>query len=211
MEIMDDSSDILVIGSGIAGLFFALKVADFASVTVVTKKEKAESNTNYAQGGIAVVMSSLDSFEDHIKDTLMCGDGLSKVEVVKKIVKEGPARIQELEELGVEFTQTSNGALDLGIEGGHSKRRIVHAKDLTGREIERALLEHIIKHPSIRLLENNIAINLVVKDNRCVGCYILDANNSIILNFSAKIVVLTTGGIGYVYLHTTNPLSLIHI
>jgi len=205
MDVMNDSSDILVIGSGIAGLFFALKIADFAPVTIITKKGRAESNTNYAQGGIAAVVSSLDSFEDHIRDTLVCGDGLSKREVVEKIVKEGPARIQELRELGVGFTQTPNGALDLGIEGGHSKRRIVHAKDLTGREVERVLLKRVTKHPSVRLIENQIAVNLVVKDNKCIGCYVLDAENSIIRNFSTRILVLATGGIGHVYLHTTNP------
>ncbi|UCH32277.1 MAG: L-aspartate oxidase [Candidatus Bathyarchaeota archaeon] len=205
MESSDVASDVLVIGSGIAGLSFALKIADFAKVVLITKKEKAESNTNYAQSGIAAVLSHSDSFETHAKDTLDCGDGLSKRDVVKTVVREGPARIQELMELGVKFSQTAAGELDLGIEGGHSKRRVAHAKDLTGKEIEAALLNAVSKAPSIKLIENQIAINLVVNNNRCLGCYALDTENSLVRNYIAKITVLATGGIGRIYLHTTNP------
>jgi len=204
MDSSDVVSDILVIGSGIAGLYFALRIADYAQVVLVTKKEKAESNTNYAQGGIAAVMSPLDSFGNHVKDTLTCGDGLSRKVVVEKIVREGPVHIQELMKIGVNFSRTAKDELDLGREGGHSKRRVVHAKDLTGQEIERALLNAVAKHPSIKLFENQIAINLVVKNNRCIGCYVLDTKNSVIQNFVAKITVLATGGIGRVYLHTSN-------
>ena len=204
MDATDVVSDVLVIGSGIAGLSFALKIADYAQVVLVTKKEKAESNTNYAQGGIAAVMSSVDSFENHVKDTLTCGDGLSRRAVVEKIVREGPTRIQELMKIGVDFSRTATDEFDLGREGGHSKRRIVHAKDLTGQEVEYALLDAVAKHPSIKLFENQIAINLVVKNNRCVGCYVLDTENSVIRNFVAKIMVLATGGIGRVYFHTSN-------
>ncbi len=198
-------SDILVIGSGISGLSLALKMANFGQVVLVTKNEKAESNTNYAQSGIAAVFSPSDSFERHVKDTLDCGDGLGRRAIVEEVVKEGPARIQELMEFGVEFSRTANGQLDLGMEGGHSKRRIVHAKDLTGQEIEAALLNAVAKTPSIRLFENQIAVNLAVDQNRCLGCYALDTENSIVRNFTAKITVLATGGIGRVYLHTTNP------
>lgn len=205
MNSMDVVSDVLVIGSGIAGLSFALKIADSAEVVLITKKEKAESNTNYAQGGIAAVLSPSDSSEAHVKDTLVCGDGLSKRAVVEKIVREGPARIQELIELGVKFSRTATGKLDLGMEGGHSRRRVVHAKDLTGQEIEAALLNAVAKSSSIKLFENQIAINLAIKENRCLGCYALDTENSVVRNFVAKITVLATGGIGRVYLHTTNP------
>jgi len=205
MNSLDVVSDVLVIGSGIAGLSFALKIADSAEVVLITKKKKAESNTNYAQSGIAAVLSPSDSFEAHVKDTLVCGDGLSKRAVVEKIVREGPTRIQELIELGVKFSRTAKGKLDLGMEGGHSKRRVVHAKDLTGQEIEAALLNAVSKSPSVKLFENQIAINLAIKQNRCLGCYALDTEKSVVRNFIAKITVLATGGIGRVYLHTTNP------
>ena len=201
----DVVSDVLVIGSGIAGLSFALKIADFAQVVLITKKEKAESNTNYAQSGIAAVFSPSDSFRKHVKDTLDCGDGLSKRGVVEKVVKEGPVRIQELIELGVKFSQTETGKLDLGIEGGHSRRRVVHARDLTGKEVESALLNAVAKTTSIKLFENQAAINLIVKRNCCLGCHALDTENSVVRNFVAKITALATGGIGRVYLHTTNP------
>ncbi|UCD27191.1 MAG: L-aspartate oxidase [Candidatus Bathyarchaeota archaeon] len=202
---MDVVSDVLVIGSGIAGLSFALKIADSAEVVLITKKEKVESNTNYAQSGIAAVLAPSDSFETHVKDTLVCGDGLSERTVVEKIVREGPARIQELVDLGVKFSQTATGKFDLGMEGGHSRRRVVHAKDLSGQEIEAALLNAVAKNPSIRLFENQIAVNLAIKENRCLGCYALDTENSVVRNFLAKVTVLATGGIGRVYLHTTNP------
>ena len=205
MDAADVVSDVLVIGSGIAGLSFALKIADHAQVVIVTKKEKAESNTNYAQGGIAAVFSPTDSFENHIKDTLACGNGLSKRNVVEKIVREGPARVQELMTLGVDFSRSATGELDLGMESGHSKRRIVHAKDLSGEEIEDVLLNAVSRHPSIKLFENYIAINLVVKNGQCGGCYVLDRENSTIRNFVAKITVLAAGGMGRVYLHTSNP------
>jgi L-aspartate oxidase len=205
MESLDVVSDVLVIGSGIAGLSFALKIADSAQVVLITKKEKADSNTNYAQSGIAAVLSPSDSFEAHVEDTLVCGDGLSKREVVEKIVREGPARIQELIELGVKLSRTATGKLDLGMEGGHSKRRVAHARDLTGLEIEAALLNAASKNPAIKLFENQMAINLAIKQNRCLGCYALDTENSVVRNFAAKITVLATGGIGRVYLHTTNP------
>src|SRR5262245_61344306 len=150
--------DYLVLGSGIAGLSFALKVAPHGRVAIVTKKDRAESNTNYAQGGIAAVTSKEDSFEMHVRDTLEAGAGLCKEEVVRTIVQEGPARISELIQLGMRFSErevpkTRDRELDLGKEGGHSKRRILHAKDITGREIERALLEAIAAQPNIQIFE----------------------------------------------------------
>ena len=159
--------DFLVLGSGIAGLTFALKVASHGRVAIITKKNRAESNTNYAQGGIAAVTSKEDSFELHVRDTLQAGAGLCKEEVVRTIVQEGPERIAELIELGMKFSEREgpgpNGAreLDLGREGGHSKRRILHAKDVTGREIERALLSAIAQRPNIEIFENHIAIDLI--------------------------------------------------
>jgi L-aspartate oxidase len=202
---LDVASDILVIGSGIAGLSFALKMADFYEVVVITKKEKAESNTNYAQSGIAAVLSPSDSLGKHVKDTLDCGDGLNERIVVEKVVSEGPARIQELVELGVKFSRTADGGFDLGMEGGHSRRRVVHVKDLTGKDVESALLNAVAETPSIKLFENHVAINLIVKENFCLGCYALDTENSIVKNFVSKITALATGGIGRIYLYTTNP------
>ncbi len=205
MSKVDVSSDVLVIGSGVAGLFFALKMADFAQVLIITKKDKAESNTNYAQGGIAAVLSPTDSFEDHVNDTLVCGDGLCEKDVVEKIVTTTPTCIKELIELGADFNRTDSGDLDLGIEGGHSKRRIVHADDLTGREIERTLLKAVSSHPSITILENQIAVNLVTRNNKCIGCYVLDRKSNTVRNIVSKATVLATGGIGRVFIHTTNP------
>src|SRR5262245_54654985 len=141
--------DFLVIGSGMAGLTFALKVASFGSVAIITKKQRAESNTNYAQGGIASVMSSDDSFELHVQDTLTAGAGLCKADVVRTIVSEGPALVRELLELGVRFSRNESGEFDLGREGGHTQRRVLHAGDITGREIERALLAAIAARENI--------------------------------------------------------------
>ncbi len=177
--------DFLVIGSGIAGLFFAIKVAPYGKVAIITKKDKAESNTNYAQGGIAAVISKDDSFELHIRDTLIAGAGLCKEEVVRQIVQEGPECINELIKLGIQFsvreTKEGGGELDLGREGGHSKRRILHAKDVTGREIERGLLAAAEREPNIHIYENHIAIDLITTKklglagrNRVIGAYVLN-------------------------------------
>jgi len=210
--------DFLVLGSGIAGLSFALKVARHGRVAIITKKDRAESNTNYAQGGIAAVTSKEDSFELHVRDTLEAGAGLCKEEVVRTIVQEGPERIAELIELGMQFSEREVSGpqgtreLDLGKEGGHSRRRILHAKDVTGREIERALLAAIASNPNIEIFEDHFAIDLITTQklgrdgpNRCVGVYVLARDTGEVDTVAAPVVLLATGGCGKVYLYTTNP------
>ncbi|MDB6064358.1 MAG: L-aspartate oxidase [Pedosphaera sp.] len=210
--------DYIVLGSGIAGLTFALKVAPRGHVAIITKKNRAESNTNYAQGGIAAVTSKEDSVEMHVRDTLESGAGLCKESVVRTIVKEGPPRIAELIELGMKFSEreipASDGKreLDLGREGGHSKRRILHAKDVTGREIERALLSAIADQPNIQIFEDHFAIDFITSQklgqpgpNRCLGVYVLDKSSGTVETFTSPAVLLATGGCGKVYLYTTNP------
>lgn len=200
-------TDILILGSGVAGLSFALKASEYGSVCVVTKKEKAESNTNYAQGGIACVLSKTDTFDSHVRDTLGAGDGLCNEAVVQEIVSEGPDRVRELAELGVEFSKRDDGSFHLGREGGHSERRVIHAEDLTGRAVEAALLHAVAVNDRIMVYEDYIAVNLVVgwKENECFGAYILDKETEKVIPYSAKVTVLATGGAGRVYLHTTNP------
>jgi L-aspartate oxidase len=210
--------DYLILGSGIAGLTFALSVAPRGRVAIVTKKDRAESNTNYAQGGIASVTSKTDSFESHVSDTLTAGAGLCKERVVRTIVEEGPARIAELIALGMKFSESEAPSedggkqLDLGREGGHSERRILHAKDVTGREIERALLNAISRQPNIEIFENHIAIDLITSqklgragENRCLGAYVFDKKSGRVVTFFAPVTILATGGCGKVYLYTTNP------
>lgn len=208
--------DFLVIGSGIAGLSYALKVAEHGSVAIVTKKERAESNTNYAQGGIAAVMDDGDSIEKHKQDTLISGAGLCDEEVVDIVVREGPDRVRELMELGAKFTR-ENGELHLGREGGHSENRIVHAADTTGREVERALLTSIADHPNIHIFEHHFALELLTdhhlgrhvsrlsQDVTCYGAYVLNELDGTISTLLARVTLLGTGGSGHVYLHTTNP------
>ncbi|WP_290660659.1 MULTISPECIES: L-aspartate oxidase [Ignavibacterium] len=209
-------TDVLIIGSGIAGLFAALKISDYADVIVVTKKEKAESNTNYAQGGIASVIDQHDSFEKHIEDTLIAGAGLCRRESVELMVKEGPDRIRDLIEIGTQFTKR-DGGFDLAREGGHSMPRILHAKDFTGKEIERALIEAVSQRRNIQILENYLAIDLLTEHNlklnkeiklenqNCWGAYLLNCLNNQVIKITAKATILATGGLGQVYLHTTNP------
>jgi L-aspartate oxidase len=211
---MIHKSDFLVIGTGIAGLTYAIRAAAHGSVAVITKKGKTESNTNYAQGGIAAVVSPHDSIDLHMKDTLDTGAGLCRPDAVRVMVEEGPARIRELMELGVEFTRRG-GALELGREGGHSLNRIVHSKDLTGREIERALLSASASHQSITIFEDHAAIELLTEhqfvqkkrfdQTHCWGAYALNVQDGRIDLFLARAVLLATGGLGQVYLHTTNP------
>lgn len=219
-------TDFLIIGSGIAGLSLALKLSEFGKVLIVTKKKKAESNTNYAQGGIASVLGKDDNFELHIQDTLSCGAGLCDRRAVEKIVREGPIRINELIDYGVKFSK-EEGHLRLGKEGGHSRNRIVHAKDLTGKEIERALLYDISRNNNIKILEYFFAIDLLTEKNiriknrngnsfressyknydtkKCFGVYALDAKRGKVIKIVSQKTILATGGLGQVYLHTTNP------
>ena len=222
----DVKTDILIIGSGIAGLMFAIKTAPFGSVTLVTKKEAMDSNTNLAQGGIASVFGQRDSFQLHIDDTLASGDGLCNGDVVNRVVSSGPRLIEELIEMGVRFNvQQSEGdgsgdntAFDLGREGGHSQNRIVHAKDMTGQAVERVLVDHVRSHPNITLFENHMAIDLITQSTRmkrglvttthedyCCGAYVLERSTCRVKTFAAKITLLATGGAGKVYLYTSNP------
>jgi L-aspartate oxidase len=205
-----DAADVLVIGSGIAGLTFALKAAAYATVHVVTKKERAVSSTNYAQGGIAAVMAPDDSHALHVRDTLLAGAGLCHLRAVESLVREGPARVRDLIDWGVRFSATA-GDLSLGREGGHSRRRIVHAGDLTGREIEGALIRAVSEHPRIRLSEDLHAVDLLRTFDegtgapRCSGALLLEHRTGALIDFRACLVLLATGGLGQAYRHTTNP------
>ncbi len=212
---MDGRADILILGSGIGGLMLALKAARHGDVLVLTKKAADDSSTNRAQGGIAAVFDSHDSFRHHVVDTLKCGAGLSVPDVVRAVVTEAPERVTELARLGVAFNRRGT-SFDLGREGGHSHRRIVHAADLTGHAVEQALLERVRAHPRIRVLENQIAVDLIL-DSRlrggarragrdaCWGAYVMDRRSQHIRPVSARVTVLATGGCGKVYLYTSNP------
>jgi len=223
-------SDFLVLGSGIAGLSFALKAAEHGRVLVLTKTLRNEGATRYAQGGIASVFSETDSFESHIQDTLEAGAGLCNRSIVELTVKEGPSRVRELIALGVPFSRREkplpedpddpilhpSKVFDLTREGGHRARRILHASDFTGKAIEDTLLEAIAKHPNIEVREHHIGIDLITNktrawlkkepaSRRCYGVYALDTNTKEIHVFSASTTVLATGGAGKVYLYTSNP------
>ncbi len=210
---MQITSDFLILGSGIAGLSFALKAADHGTVAIITKREVTESATNYAQGGIASVFSQEDTFDAHVNDTLVAGAGICHEDVVRMVVEEGPQTIKSLIEWGVKFT-TSGDAYDLTREGGHSQRRILHSDDVTGREIERALVTAARNHPNITIYEHHIAIDLITEakitrkrlnPNRCLGAYVLSIETEKIITCTAKITLLATGGAGKVYLYTCNP------
>ncbi len=200
------TSDILVIGSGISGLFFSLKAAQSAKVALVTKEGIADTATSKAQGGIAAVMSDDDSFESHIEDTLRVGDGLCHRDVVESIVRDGPSRIHELIDIGVEFCkEEACDDFDLGLEGGHSHRRVLHVKDHTGADIERALVKRTSENPNISVYENHVAVNLYSKNNQVLGAYILDSTTNEVKRYAAKVTMLATGGAGRVFLYTSNP------
>jgi L-aspartate oxidase len=204
-----EGAPILVIGSGIAGLTFALKVAEEAPVLVVTKKSRADSNTNWARGGIAAGLGPDDDPELHLADTLSAGDGLCHRDRVELLVREGPDRVRELVEWGVRFHR-ENGDLSLGREGGHSRRRIVRAGDRTGREIERALLAAVEAHPRIQVVQHLLVVDLLVGPGvnggrRCRGVVALDEQRGVRVRIPAPLVFLATGGGGQVYRHTTNP------
>jgi L-aspartate oxidase len=207
--------DYLVIGSGVAGLSLALEAAAHGDVVLVTKRSRDESNTKYAQGGIAAVLAAGDSFAAHIKDTLAAGAGLCHERVVELCVKEGPSRIASLREIGARFDRAEGKGdndpdLDLHLEGGHSARRIAHAADMTGREVERALLDATSAQPRIRVLEEHMAVDLITLAKYggpeiCAGAYVLDCAEGKVLTILARATILATGGAGKVYLYTTNP------
>ncbi len=213
-------TDFLIIGSGIAGLSYALKVAEFGTVTIITKKQIEKTNTALAQGGVAGVFSEDDSFDLHLKDTLDAGDGLCNRDVVKMVVENGPDRIRELVRQGAKFNRTGDGEYDfaLGQEGGHSAKRIVYAHDLTGKEIEDTLVDNVRKNKNIHIFEDHIAINLITfqssirsgivvtqKDNICCGAYVLNNSTGEVETFYSGITLLATGGACKAYLYTSNP------
>ncbi|MEO8793830.1 MAG: L-aspartate oxidase [Daejeonella sp.] len=209
--------DFLIIGSGIAGLSLALKAAQHGKVLIVTKANEDESNTKYAQGGVAVVVDKEDSFAKHIEDTLIAGDGLCDPEIVKLVVTEGPERIQEIIKYGTHFDKDKSGTFDLAKEGGHSEHRVLHYKDITGYEIERALLEQIHSNPNIQILTHYFAIELITQhhlgefvdkssDNIvCYGIYALNTVNNTVEKILARITIMASGGAGHIYSNTTNP------
>jgi L-aspartate oxidase len=205
--------DFIVVGSGIAGLTFVNQTARHFDTLILTKKDRAESNTNYAQGGIAGVVSDDDSIDEHLGDTLRAGAGLCHEDAVRTLVSEGPDRIRDLIALGARFSteRDATGAerLALGREGGHSRNRIVHAVDRTGWECERALLAAVRDLPRLRIVEHCFVIDLIVAEiegqQRCVGVYTLDASTGELRAFLSRAVVLASGGCGRIYLHTTNP------
>lgn len=210
-------SDFLVIGSGIAGLGFALKVAEKGTVSIITKKNLVDTTTTYAQGGIAAVTYSPDSYEKHIADTISCGSGLCNDEIVRMVVEEAPRQIEELVNWGTNFDKNSFGEYDLAKEGGHSEKRILHHKDNTGFEIQRALTEQVKKHPNIKIYENHFAIEIITqhhlgklvkrgdRDINCFGAYVFDSEAKMVYTFLSKATLIATGGIGNLYLTTTNP------
>lgn len=198
--------DFLIVGSGLSGLFLASKLSRAGSVLVITKKQKVDSNSANAQGGIAVVMSGQDSVEKHIKDTMVAGDGLCKEPVVRKVVESAPRLIQELIDVGVPFTKNEKGDYDLGREGGHSERRVIHAGDVTGNVVQETLLHYIEKDcPDVQISENTVAVNLVTENGRCIGIHALDKVSGQVFCIEARFTIISTGGAGKVYLYTSNP------
>lgn len=209
--------DFLVIGSGIAGLSFALKVADYGKVCIITKANADEGSTKYAQGGIAAVMYTPDTYEKHIADTMRAGDELSDVNIVRITITESTDRVKELINWGANFDKNAAGKYDLAKEGGHSEYRVLHHKDNTGNEIERALLENVKDHPNIEMLENHFTVDIITQhhlgievnrrnnDIKCFGAYVLNESNQEIHTYLSKVTLIATGGNGNVYNTTTNP------
>jgi len=217
---MTQKTDFLVIGSGIAGLSYALKASAHGHVTIITKKNIQQSNTALAQGGVAAVFGKQDSFDLHVADTLKAGDGLCDPDVVKMVVENGPERVRELVDIGARFNMAGTGKFDfaMGREGGHSVKRIIHAHDLTGREIEDALVARAKENENITILEDHVAVNLITfsssvrsgvlvtqYDNFCCGAYVLNNTTGNVETFHAAITLLATGGASKVYLYTSNP------
>ncbi len=203
-------TDYLVLGSGVAGLSFALQAAAHGQVTIVTKRQRDDAATSWAQGGVAAVLSADDSFEKHVQDTETAGAGLCHDVVVELCVREAPDAIRWLMALGASFSVDEQGELDLGREGGHSERRIVHAGDITGREIERCLLEAVKHHENIQMLEWHMGVDLIMLSkfggpDQCVGAYVLDEQSGTVHTVLARSTVIATGGAGKVYLYTSNP------
>jgi L-aspartate oxidase len=217
MSVMKKRTDFLVLGSGIAGLMFALKASQYGKVCIVTKSTLEESNTRYAQGGIAAVFREPDNYEKHVNDTLIAGDGFCNEEVVRMVVSEAPERIKDLIELGVDFDKKPDGTYDLAREGGHTEYRILHHKDNTGEAIQQALTGKVRKDPNIEIFENHFAIEILtqhhlgkeIKKNHpginCYGAYVADLLNPKVITFLSKVTVMATGGAGNVYQTTTNP------
>ncbi len=215
------NTDVLIVGSGIAGLSYALKVAEKSpnvKITIITKLDETEANTKYAQGGIAAVTNlKEDSFEKHINDTLIAGDDLCNKDVVEYVIREAPKRLVELTKWGVHFDKKNKTQFDLGKEGGHSANRIMHHKDLTGLEVQSALLERIHESPNIKIFSHFFAIDLITEhhlgkqllygdqDISCYGLFALDIKSEKIVKILSKVTLLATGGIGQVYEYTTNP------
>ena len=214
---MKKYSDFLVIGSGIAGMFYALKAAEHGTVNIVTKDKAQETNTRYAQGGIAGVKYSPDNYEKHVEDTLTAGDGLCRKDVVEYVVQHGTESINDLIELGTKFDKDSKGNYELAREGGHSEHRIFHHKDKTGDEIQNALLRKVKNHPNINIFENHFAVDLITQhhlgyrvilrdtETECYGAYVLDKKTHEVNQFLSKLTFLASGGIGNIYKTTTNP------
>ncbi|MBK7075265.1 MAG: L-aspartate oxidase [Myxococcales bacterium] len=203
-------TDYLVLGTGIAGLAFAIDAAAHGQVTIVTKRGTIDTNTNWAQGGVAAVLADDDSFDQHVADTLTVGDGLCDRKVVEGIIAEGPAAVEKLLALGTQLDRTPAGALDLTREGGHSRRRVVHHEDVSGREIQRALMAAVAAHPRITVLEDHIAVDLLSMakyggDAACFGAYVLEKATGVVHTIVARATILATGGAGKVYVYTSNP------
>ena len=211
--------DFLVIGSGIAGMSFALKVADKGSVAMICKTGLEEANTFFAQGGVASVTNlSVDNFEKHIEDTMIAGDWISDRAAVEKVVREAPGQIQELIKWGVEFDRNEAGEFDLHKEGGHSEFRILHHKDNTGAEIQESLIRAVKRHPNITIFSDHFAVEIITQHHlgiivtrytpgiKCYGAYIMNEKTGEVDTFLSKVTLMATGGVGAVYRNTTNPL-----
>ncbi|MBD3352527.1 MAG: L-aspartate oxidase [Candidatus Lokiarchaeota archaeon] len=202
---MNEKVDFLIIGAGVAGLSAAIRLQNYGHVLMLAKNTVTDCNTDKAAGGVSCVWSDNDSFDKHVEDTLIAGDGLCNEEVVRSIVKEGPERIKDLIDWGIEFDKLPDGRYNLAKEGGHSKRRIFHVKDLTGHAVLEVLLSKAREFSNIIIREWNIAINLYGKDNKCLGVYVLDRKKNEIYTIYAKAIILATGGAGKTYLYTSNP------